>query len=299
MPIVGAASPPGGLDVMAKKGAAGMPIDVLIDATVAGALCLLAANVGSFLNVVAYRVPRGASVAWGGSRCPACESPIRWYDNVPVVGWLALGGRCRDCDAAIPPRYPLVEAAAGGIGLLATVELLSGGRTWPTGRFGIGRTGADVLLLAADWPLVLVCVAHFSLLFLLLAWTLFEVDRTRIAPRSFFAVAAVLAAIAVVAGGPTTAPGWPAVGAAAAGAGLGSLLGTTAASPWLQQAFVFVGTVLGWQAVVGAGAFMAAVAVGRWAVAAWRGCRCPLEPTCGDLFVATAVQALAWPFFPT
>ena len=276
-----------------------MPIDALIDATVAVAVCLLTANVGSFLNVVAYRVPRGASVAWGGSRCPACEKPIRWHDNVPVVGWLALGGRCRDCDAAIPPRYPLVEAVAGGIGLLATVELLSGGRTWPAGRFGTGRTGADVLLLEVDWQLVLVCVAHASLLMVLLAWTLFEADRTRIAWGRFLAVAAGLAAVAVVAGGPTTMPGWPAAAAATLGAGIGGLLGVTAASPWLRQAVVLVGIVLGWQAVVGAGAIMAAVAVGRWAVDGLRGRRCPLEPTCGDLLAAAAVQALAWPFFPT
>jgi len=275
-----------------------MPIDVLIDATVAVAVCLLAANLGSFLNVVAYRVPRGASVAWGGSRCPSCGSPVRWHDNVPVAGWIALGGRCRDCDAAIPPRYPLVEAAAGGIGLLATVELLSGGRTWPAGRFGNGRTGADVLLMGADWQLVLVCVAHAALLFVLLAWTLFEADRTRITRGWFLAVAAGLATVAVVAGGPTTMPGQAAAVAAAAGAGMGGLLGATAASPWLRQAVVLVGTVLGWQGVVGAGAIMAAVTVGRWAVGGWLGRRCPLEPTCGDILTATAMQALAWPFFP-
>lgn len=283
---------------MSVGGAAEVPIDVLVDATVAVGLCLLAANVGSFLNVVAYRVPRGASVAWGGSRCPACGSPIRWHDNVPVVGWLVLGGRCRDCDAAIPPRYPLVEAAAGGIGLLATVELLSGGRTWPAGRFGTGRTGADVLLMEADWQLLLVCVAHAALLLVLLAWTLFEADRTRIPRGWFLAVGAGLAAVAAAAGGPVVAPGWPAAIAAAAGAGLGGLLGATAMSPWLRQAVVLVGIVLGWQGVFGAGAIMAAVTVSRWTVDAWRGRRCPLEPSCGDLLAATAVQALAWPLFP-
>lgn len=274
--------------------ASSVSIDLLIDATVAAGLCLLAANVGSFLNVVAHRVPRGASVVRGGSRCPACGSPVRWRDNVPVLGWLVLGGRCRDCGAAIAARYPLVEAVAAIIGGIAAVELLSGGCTWPAGRFGTGRTGIDVLLVGADWQLVLVCVAHAVLLLVLLAWTLFEADRTRVPAGRFLAVAAGLAAVAVVAGGPTVAAGWPAAAQAAAGAGVGAVLGATAASPWLRQALVLVGAVLGWQAVVGVGAIMAAVAVGRAAVGWCRGRRPPLQPTCGDLIVATAVQVSAW-----
>jgi leader peptidase (prepilin peptidase) / N-methyltransferase len=68
---------------------------------------------GSFLNVVAYRLPRGESLARPRSRCPQCETPIRPYDNVPVLSWLALRGRCRSCKGAIPVRYPLVEAMTG------------------------------------------------------------------------------------------------------------------------------------------------------------------------------------------
>ena len=66
--------------------------------------------IGSLLNVVAARVPAGGSLLKPGSRCPACEHPVRPRDNVPVVSWLALRGRCRDCDAPISRRYPLVEA---------------------------------------------------------------------------------------------------------------------------------------------------------------------------------------------
>lgn len=66
--------------------------------------------VGSFLNVVIVRVPRGESVAAGRSRCPECSAPVRARDNVPVVSWLVLRGRCRDCGAPISARYPLVEA---------------------------------------------------------------------------------------------------------------------------------------------------------------------------------------------
>jgi leader peptidase (prepilin peptidase)/N-methyltransferase len=78
--------------------------------------------VGSFANVVAYRVPRGLSVVRPGSACSSCGSRIRARDNVPLLSWLLLGGRCRDCDAAISVRYPLVEAftalAFAGLALL-------------------------------------------------------------------------------------------------------------------------------------------------------------------------------------
>jgi leader peptidase (prepilin peptidase)/N-methyltransferase len=66
--------------------------------------------VGSFLNVIAYRIPQGMSVVRPPSRCPACGSGIRARDNIPVASWIILRGRCRDCSSRISPRYPLVEA---------------------------------------------------------------------------------------------------------------------------------------------------------------------------------------------
>jgi leader peptidase (prepilin peptidase)/N-methyltransferase len=69
--------------------------------------------IGSFLNVVAHRLPRGESLVTPPSRCPSCETPIKWYDNVPVLGWLLLRGRCRACGASISWRYPAVELATG------------------------------------------------------------------------------------------------------------------------------------------------------------------------------------------
>jgi len=73
-------------------------------------LTVLGAIVGSFLNVVVYRLPAGKSLVHPGSHCPRCDHAIRWYDNLPVVGWFVLRGRCRDCRAQISPRYPAVEA---------------------------------------------------------------------------------------------------------------------------------------------------------------------------------------------
>jgi leader peptidase (prepilin peptidase) / N-methyltransferase len=72
---------------------------------------LFGAVIGSFLNVVAHRLPLGESLASPGSRCPECGVPVKPYDNVPVVSWLVLRGRCRNCGTRISPRYPLVELA--------------------------------------------------------------------------------------------------------------------------------------------------------------------------------------------
>ncbi|NUR78349.1 MAG: prepilin peptidase, partial [Thermoleophilia bacterium] len=77
----------------------------------AGIAFFPALAVGSFLNVVAARVPLRRSIASPGSACMACGTPIAWYDNVPVVSWLLLRGRCRNCSAVISWRYPAVELA--------------------------------------------------------------------------------------------------------------------------------------------------------------------------------------------
>jgi leader peptidase (prepilin peptidase)/N-methyltransferase len=71
--------------------------------------------VGSFLNAWAYRLPRQVSVAHGRSCCPACDHPIAWYDNVPLVSYAVLRGRCRACGARISPRYPIGEAVTAAL----------------------------------------------------------------------------------------------------------------------------------------------------------------------------------------
>jgi leader peptidase (prepilin peptidase)/N-methyltransferase len=72
---------------------------------------LVGASIGSFLNVVLYRVPRGESVASPPSRCPSCGTELMWRDNIPIVSWLALRAKCRFCGVRISPRYVLVEVA--------------------------------------------------------------------------------------------------------------------------------------------------------------------------------------------
>lgn len=80
---------------------------------------LFGSTVGSFLNVVIARVPKGQSVVRPRSRCPRCEKPIAGFDNIPILSWLLLRGRCRRCGLPISPRYPLVELASGLLAIAA------------------------------------------------------------------------------------------------------------------------------------------------------------------------------------
>jgi leader peptidase (prepilin peptidase)/N-methyltransferase len=128
---------------------------------------LFGATIGSFLNVVVWRLPRGESLSHPGSRCPKCETPIKPYDNVPVLGWLVLRGRCRACRAAISPRYPLVEAATALL---------------------------YVLVVAVAWDNVTDIALGVALVSLLVPATLIDLDVRRI-PNTLtapFAVAAVV-----------------------------------------------------------------------------------------------------------
>jgi leader peptidase (prepilin peptidase)/N-methyltransferase len=107
---------------------------------------------GSFLNVVIYRVPRGMSVVHPPSRCPACEKPIRPWDNIPVFGWLLLRGKARCCGVKVSPRYPIVEAI-GGLLSVAIVHVVIMSLAPST---SVARAGA---IYVADLALVLGLVA--------------------------------------------------------------------------------------------------------------------------------------------
>ncbi len=110
---------------------------------------LLGLVVGSFLNVVIHRVPRRQSVAWPASHCPHCGEPIRPSDNVPLLSYLLLRGRCRNCKGRISARYPAVEAATG---------LLFGAAAY---EFGMGLTlFAALVLISALVALAVIDLEH-------------------------------------------------------------------------------------------------------------------------------------------
>ena len=105
-----------------------------LELTYESALFVLGLVFGSFLNVCISRIPRDQSVVTPGSHCPACGAPIRWRDNIPLVGWIFLRGRCRDCCARISMRYPAVELL---MALLFMASYAWFGPTWLTVKFCI------------------------------------------------------------------------------------------------------------------------------------------------------------------
>ena len=122
-------------------------------------LAIIGACIGSFINVVAWRFPRKESLIWPGSHCPCCGSDVRWYDNLPVVAWIQLGGRCRDCKASIPVRYPAVEALCAGLWVSAALAAPTSMGLVPS-WFNLWAGAALVSVLL---PLVLIDLEHMRL----------------------------------------------------------------------------------------------------------------------------------------
>jgi leader peptidase (prepilin peptidase)/N-methyltransferase len=110
---------------------------------------VLGAIVGSFLNVVSYRLPRHESLISPASHCPKCGTPVKPYDNIPILSWLLLRGRCRSCAAPISPRYPLVEAL--------TAALCVGAVLAHTSASGVALSVALILLVV---PAALIDLEH-------------------------------------------------------------------------------------------------------------------------------------------
>ena len=120
---------------------------------------LFGACVGSFTNVVVWRLPRRESVVFPGSHCPRCGHAIRWHDNLPLLGWLLLRGSCRDCHAPISWRYPAVEALSAALWLSALM-------VWPAAGGGVPSEllpWVGLPLIALLLPLVLIDLDHLWL----------------------------------------------------------------------------------------------------------------------------------------
>jgi leader peptidase (prepilin peptidase)/N-methyltransferase len=136
---------------------------------------LLGAAIGSFLNVVAYRLPLRQSIVRPRSRCTACDTQIASYDNVPVLSWLILRGRCRSCGAKISVRYPLVEALTACLFCAVALRVDSAGELWP----GLVLVSVLVLVAAIDIEHRIVPnrVLAPAALTALLLWLLADPDR--------------------------------------------------------------------------------------------------------------------------
>lgn len=146
------------------------PADLLPRGLVALWVALVGGAVGSFLNVVIARVPAGESVVRPRSRCPGCGAGIRWLDNLPVLSWLLLRGRCRACRAPISVRYPIVELLGAAAALLAwsrhglTLEAL-GELAFAATLLALAAIDLDTWLLphALTWPLIALGLAASAL----------------------------------------------------------------------------------------------------------------------------------------
>ncbi len=271
-------------------------------------LLALGGTVGSFLNVVVYRLPAGKSLVSPPSHCPACNTPIRWHDNVPIFGWIWLRGRCRDCGVRISPRYPIVEAATAGLFvLLGLLEPIAGGVNLPTRPVEVG----DGLLLPAWSPLSVelfgIYAFHLLLCCTLLAAGLIAWDGNRVPGRLYLPalIVGVSAPLAwpwlhpVAAAGPLE--GWVAgLVDAVAGPAAGGLAGWLASRPLPRQhrsglwlAAVSAGAVLGWQAGLLLGVFAILTGwLGRHADEAGN-CVLGISPV-GWLAAASLAWIVAW-----
>jgi len=165
------------------------------EALVTACFFALGCNIGSFLNVVVWRMPLGKSIVYEKSRCPVCATAIAGKDNIPIFGWLSLGGQCRACSTDISPRYPCVEAVTGCIFLLLYfVELISGGANLPVrpiNHYG----GVLWIIMYPKWDLIGLYLYHCFLFSTLLVWALIAIDGNRVPRRLLvfaFSVALIL-----------------------------------------------------------------------------------------------------------
>lgn len=112
---------------------------------------VLGLAVGSFLNVVIWRLPRGESLSHPASACPNCGHGIRWYDNVPVLSWILLRGRCRDCQARISLRYPLVELGTAVVFGTIAIRFTEESTIWALSAYlYLGAIGVALALIDID-----------------------------------------------------------------------------------------------------------------------------------------------------
>ena len=165
--------------------------------TIAGVFGILGALIGSFLNVVIYRIPAGRSIVSPPSACGSCGARIRPYDNIPVLSWFVLRGECRDCKAPISPRYPMIEL--GTAVFFAIVALWA----FSPADFGWAAVTTTTNTLATQ---LIVLAAFLYLAAISVALAMIDLDThtlpNRILLPAYPVAAVLLGAAALVAGEP-------------------------------------------------------------------------------------------------
>lgn len=279
-------------------------------------------SVGSFLNVVVYRSPMGISLIRKGSACPQCGSKILGRDNIPLMGWICLQGKCRSCEAPIPIRYPLVEAATGTLFLLFYfAELLSGGANLPI-RSPNTYTGVVWIIFYTKWDLVGIYLYHCLLLVTLLTQSLIRFDGNRVPWRSYLTASALAVTPLLI---------WPTLNLVpwnmqqgtsfqlalvnvALGGATGLVLGAiivrllyfrcestnAPAKAEFTMALALVGVILGWQATLSVLALSLLLrAIQLWVLTTYRWEFLTRWPLNGCVFLASVFQLLVWRLMET
>jgi leader peptidase (prepilin peptidase) / N-methyltransferase len=203
--------------------------DLLLTIPAVIIVCLLGAAIGSFLNVVVYRIPAGLSLLYPPSRCPNCLTRLKRQENVPVLGWLWLKGRCSHCRTPIAPRYPLVEAATSILFL------------WVFLTFGLSVQ----------------TLGYWALLSWLLALSLIDFD-TMTLPNPLTQSGLVVGLTWQAIGGWSTAGLTGAIQGVMTGV-VGAVVGI-----WLLHLITFVGSAVFQKAAMGAGDAKLAAMMGAW-----------------------------------
>ena len=178
-------------------------------------LFALGSCVGSFLNVVVWRLPRGESIVSPPSHCPKCNTKLAWYDNIPVFGWIALKGKCRYCGQGISFRYPLIEALTGGLFVLYYIAMFI---------YQEGPCAVRPMSIDQDWPMYALYVFTIAGL---LASSLIDLEYFIVPIEIPWLIMAVAIAVHAIIDMPMT-PGalnaMAPIGAMSAGAGLGVVI---------------------------------------------------------------------------
>jgi leader peptidase (prepilin peptidase) / N-methyltransferase len=280
----------------------------------------LGGTIGSFLNVVVHRLPRRQSLVLQRSHCPVCDGQIAGRDNLPILSYFLLGGRCRMCRAPIPLRYPLVELTVAVLFLLLYfMQLISGGANLPV-RDPNPYRGVVWIIFYTKWDLVGLYLYHCYLLCVLFTWALIQGDGNRVPWRSQLVALSIgivppliwphLLLVPLHESLPTTLAASPRLAGLAAiaagcvcGVAVGGWLrfGRTRPSNATESAVaddpvagcVLLGAGLGWQAVLSIAVFALVLkclaAFGsRWTA---RGRRVPML---GHLFAAAVLHQIFW-----
>lgn len=193
------------------------------------------ATIGSFLNVVASRMPLGMTIVSKPSRCPYCETPIKFKHNVPIFGWLALRGRCSACRLPISIRYPLVEVMVGLLFfLLFWREVVSAGANLPV-ELQNARRGIMWNVLSPNWHLISLYFFHAFLIGVLSTIALIKFDRLRIPAKLVWFTVILAIALRAIWPNLNVSPWWSP-----------SAAPIMMAEPWGRIFDPIMGTIVGW-----------------------------------------------------